>query len=71
MRYSLRYFFRRRSVGELFVAGEAGEVFVRFGLVRKFLFWSLVRESSFEVFKEAALRYSLVDEVFMDSGARW
>lgn len=53
------------------IFGEVVEIFVWFGLVKKFLFWSLVWELLFEVLKEVVLCYSLVDEVFMDSGVCW
>ncbi|XP_008845750.1 SH2B adapter protein 3 [Nannospalax galili] len=83
LRRGLRQLFRRRSAGELPTSGTAtcapatasaadvSDAPARPGLARKLLPWSLAREPPAEALKEAALHYSLADEVAMDSGARW
>ncbi|XP_006865486.1 PREDICTED: SH2B adapter protein 3 [Chrysochloris asiatica] len=77
LRRSLCHFFRRRSAGELpgvpgaCATGEAGEAPARPILSRKLLPWSLAREPPAEAVRDAVLRYSLADEVSMDSGVRW
>ncbi|XP_044540272.1 SH2B adapter protein 3-like, partial [Gracilinanus agilis] len=74
LRRSLRHIFRRRPSetlpsGEGTAEGEAGDGPSKQGLAKKILPWSLSREPVPEARKEGVLKYGLVDEATMDSGA--
>ncbi|XP_078010436.1 SH2B adapter protein 3 isoform X5 [Phascolarctos cinereus] len=74
LRRSLRHIFRRRPSETLVAAegageGEAGDPPSKQGLAKKILPWSLAREPAPEARKEGVLKYGLVDEATMDSGA--
>ncbi|XP_074153474.1 SH2B adapter protein 3 isoform X1 [Sminthopsis crassicaudata] len=74
LRRSLRHIFRRRpsetlTSGEGTAEGETGDPPSKQGLAKKILPWSLSREPAPEARKEGVLKYGLVDEATMDSGA--
>lgn len=71
LRRSWRSFFRRRSLEPAPGGGEILDSVSKPGLARKFFPWALSQDPSSQIQKEGSLKYWMVTEATMDSGACW
>ncbi|CAI5783226.1 adapter 3 [Podarcis lilfordi] len=71
LRRSWRSFFRRRSLEPAPGGGEILDSVSKPGLARKVFPWALSQDPSSQIQKEGSLKYWMVTEATMDSGACW
>ncbi|XP_061458749.1 SH2B adapter protein 3 isoform X2 [Rhineura floridana] len=71
LRRSWRSFFRRRSSEPSPGEGEILDSVSKSGLARKMFPWALSQDPSAQIRKEGNLKYWMLTEATMDSGARW